>query len=161
MTPININYMKISLKAAAILFLSSPLVVSAGAPNPTVTPFNTSGSRPNISYNPTGTGVPDAGDDRISRILSLVSYWFVVVATIIIAIGLITFLWGVVQYITAGEDEEGRKSARNMMMYGIIGLFVMVAVWGLVYFVGSVFGIEPGGGVNLPGVPAVLNTSGS
>jgi hypothetical protein len=48
-----------------------------------------------------------------------------------------------------------------MMIYGIIGLFVMVSVWGLVYFVGSLVGIEPGGGVNLPGVPAVLNTTTS
>jgi hypothetical protein len=122
-----------------------------------VNPYNvSSGNTPNLNYQGPSGGVPRAGDDRVSRLLSLVSYWFVVVATIIIAIALITFLWGVVKYITSGADEEQRIGARNMMLYGIIGLFVMVSVWGLVYFVGSVVGIEPGGGTNLPGVPAVL-----
>jgi hypothetical protein len=150
--------MKKLFKASTILALMSPFAALAAVPV-SVTPVNA--SDPNIAYNPVGTGVPDAGDDRISRLLSLVSYWLVVIATIVIAIGLITFLWGVVQYITAGADEEKRGAARNMMIYGIIGLFVMVSVWGLVYFVGSLVGIEPGGGVNLPGVPAVLNTTTS
>ena len=141
--------MKKLFKASTILALLSPLaaLAQAGGIIPGgITPVEA----------PQVEDVPIAGEDKISQVLSLISYWLVIIATIIIAIGLITFLWGVVQYITAGADEEKRVAARNMMLYGIIALFVMVAVWGLVYFLGSLVGVTPGGGVDLPGVPAVL-----
>lgn len=148
--------MKKIFKASTILALLSPLAVLAQAAGGIIPGGITPVNAPVI----TGT-LPPPGTDKVSQLLSLVSYWLVVIATIIIAIGLITFLWGVVQYITAGADEEKRVAARNMMLYGIIALFVMVAVWGLVYFVGSLVGITPGGGVDLPGVPAVLGPGDS
>jgi len=58
----------------------------------------------------------------------------------------------VVQYITAGGDEEKRKAGRNTMLYGIIGLFVMVAVWGLVNVLISTFGLDTAVPV-VPGLP--------
>jgi hypothetical protein len=152
--------MKKLFKSTVVLALLSPILALAQtggwgnqAPSGAMSPTGL----PDVSW---GTGVPSPGTDKISQILSLVSYWLVVIATIIIAIGLITFLWGVVQYITAGSDEAKRGEARNMMIYGIIALFVMVSVWGLVYFLGSIVGIRPGGGTELPGVPAVLGPGG-
>lgn len=61
---------------------------------------------------------------------------------VIIAIAVILFLWGVVGFITAGDDKEKRDNGRNMMVYGIIGLFVMVAVWGLVNILGDTFNLN-------------------
>lgn len=51
---------------------------------------------------------------------------------IIISIALVLFLIGIVQYVTAGGDEEKRTAARGMIIFGIIALFVMVSVWGFV-----------------------------
>jgi hypothetical protein len=69
------------------------------------------------------------------RIL-LVPYQMVLVATAI-------FLWGGVRYIAAGGDEEKVKEARSMIIWGIIFLAVMVAVWGFVNIVlDFVFGTE-------------------
>lgn len=45
----------------------------------------------------------------------------------------VVFLWGVVKYISAGGDEAKTEEARNMIIWGIIFLAVMVAVWGFVY----------------------------
>jgi hypothetical protein len=75
---------------------------------------------------------------------------------------MLAFLWGVIQYITAGADEEKRAGARNYMIYGIIGLFVLVSVWALVFWLGSILGLRPGGGLGsneMPGVPGIGNTS--
>ena len=69
---------------------------------------------------------------------------------VVIGIGLLVFLWGVVQYITAGADEERKKSARSLMIWGIIGLFVMVAAWGLVRLIASIAGVGIGGSVSQP-----------
>ncbi len=90
----------------------------------------------------------------ITAILMLFSYWILVLVYIVMALALVFFLWGVVRYITAGDSEEGRRDARNTMLYGVIGLFVMTSVWGLVNLVGSIVGIEPGrGGGDSPLLP--------
>ncbi|MEK7162538.1 MAG: hypothetical protein AAB730_01610 [Patescibacteria group bacterium] len=62
---------------------------------------------------------------RITALLDSVLPLLFILATIV-------FLWGVILYITAGGDEEKRKEGRNYIIYGLIGLFVMVAVWGIV-----------------------------
>ena len=56
-----------------------------------------------------------------------------VLVPLIFAIAFIVFLWGVFQYfILGGSDEEKKEQGRSLMIYGLIGFFVMVSVWGLV-----------------------------
>ncbi len=57
----------------------------------------------------------------------------------LIMVGLITFLSGVVKYVKSGDNEEARESGRNIMIYGIVVLFVMVSFWGLVTLVVNSF----------------------
>ena len=47
-------------------------------------------------------------------------------------LGTLVFLWGVIQYVIAGGDEKKLEEGRKYIIYGLIGLFVMFAVWGLV-----------------------------
>jgi hypothetical protein len=51
---------------------------------------------------------------------------------ILSSITFIVFLWGVKNYVASGGDETKIKDGRTMMIYGIIGLAVMLSVWGLV-----------------------------
>lgn len=55
------------------------------------------------------------------------------------------FLWGVVKYIYAAGDEEKRKEAKGIIFWGILGMFILVAFWGLIQIVTTTFGIELGG----------------
>jgi hypothetical protein len=57
----------------------------------------------------------------------------------IVSIALVAFLWGVKNYVASGGDEKKVGEGRDMMVYGIIGLAVMVSVWGLVGIVTSTF----------------------
>lgn len=50
----------------------------------------------------------------------------------IIALAVLVFLYGVFKVITSGGDPEARKSAIGLIIWGVVGLFVMVSVWGLV-----------------------------
>ena len=50
----------------------------------------------------------------------------------LIGIGLVIFLFGVLRYIAKGGSESDRANARQLMLWGIIILFVMTSVWGLV-----------------------------
>ncbi len=67
---------------------------------------------------------------------------------IIVAIGLLAFFWGLVKFIFAGE--EGKKEGQSLMIWGLVALFVMVAVWGIVRFIGSAVGITQEGGAITP-----------
>lgn len=72
------------------------------------------------------------------------------VIPLLIGIAVIVFLVGIIRYITAGEDEEKRRAGRNMMIYGIIGLFVMVSVWGLVNILTETFDTNVSGDHVIP-----------
>ena len=65
------------------------------------------------------------------------------------ALALVYFLWGVIKYIRASGDED-KQQAQKMVIYGIIGLFVMVAVWGLVQVLVSTFNLPEGSGLKVP-----------
>lgn len=77
-----------------------------------------------------------------SIISRIESYVFQPLVGLAIAIGLVMFLYGVLQYVANGGNEGKRKEGTQMMGYGIIVLFVMVAVWGLVAIVGSTLGVS-------------------
>ncbi len=57
----------------------------------------------------------------------------------LISIALVIFLIGVVRFVGAGDNEEARLSGRNVMIFGIIVLFVMISVWGIVKLLYSSF----------------------
>jgi fumarate reductase subunit D len=67
---------------------------------------------------------------------------------ILVTLALAVFFWGLVRFIfhIGGDGADADKKAKNLMVYGIIALFVMVSVWGLVAWIGSFFGISQGGG---------------
>ena len=52
-------------------------------------------------------------------------------APLLIAIAVIVLLVAIINYIRAGEEEEKREKAKSLMIYGIIGLFVMIGVYGI------------------------------
>lgn len=71
---------------------------------------------------------------------------------IVIAIGLLFFIWGLVQFILASGDEAAKEVGKRRMVWGILALFVIVAVWGLVELLAGITGVEVGGNIDAPGV---------
>lgn len=62
------------------------------------------------------------------------------------SLAVLYFLWGVSKYILHGGNEEKREEGYHMMIYGIIALFVMVSMWGLVGVLSNTFLSGVGGG---------------
>ena len=53
---------------------------------------------------------------------------------LVFALSFIVFIFGVFYYFIAGAaNEEKRGKGRDIMIYGIIGFVVMIAVWGIVH----------------------------
>jgi hypothetical protein len=67
----------------------------------------------------------------IGSLLSLVSNTLGALVYIVMSLGLLVFLWGVVKYVIS-PNEDDKKAARQYMIWGVIGLFVMSTVWGIV-----------------------------
>ncbi len=74
------------------------------------------------------------------------------VVPLLIALAVVFFVWGVVMYVVA-SDEEAKTKGRDRMIYGIIGLAVIVGLWGLVNLLGNTFGLNNTGNEQLPTVP--------
>ena len=79
----------------------------------------------------------------IEKILCQIGKILNSIIPLLLALGMIYFIWGVVQYVIGG-DEENKKKGRDHIIYGLIGLSVMVGVWGLVNIVIKTFGLSGG-----------------
>ncbi len=72
--------------------------------------------------------------------------------TIIVSVSVVWFIYNVIQFIRAGEKDKPKY--RTGMVYGIVGLTVMVSLWGLVYIFQSTFGIRTGSEIMGPPIGA-------
>lgn len=60
---------------------------------------------------------------------------------ILIAFAVIYFIWNVVWYVVAG-NEEAKAQAKARIGYGLIGLVVIIGIWGLVTILVNVLGVS-------------------
>ncbi len=71
----------------------------------------------------------------------------------VIALALLYFFWGLAKFVLSAGNEVDKDKGRNMMIWGLVALFVMVSVWGLVAFIGRALGVDQGQSLsNTPGV---------
>lgn len=62
------------------------------------------------------------------------------VIPIIFAIALLGFFYGLVSYIFGSENNKDQ--AKKTMIWGVVALFIMASVWGLVRFIGDAVGVD-------------------
>lgn len=55
------------------------------------------------------------------------------VVVVIIGIAMLFFLWGVAQFILQANNEQKRSEGKTMMVWGIIALFVILSLWGIIF----------------------------
>ncbi|MBI5816856.1 MAG: hypothetical protein HZB09_00305 [Candidatus Yonathbacteria bacterium] len=97
--------------------------------------------------------------NSLSDLLGVFSTIINALMPFIVALAVLYFVWGVFQFVASAGDETARGAGRDKMIYGIIGIFVMVSVWGLVNLLGGTFGLSgtaqfnQGGAGQTPTVP--------
>ena len=47
----------------------------------------------------------------------------------IIGLAVLVFIYGIFNFVTSAGDEEARAGAKQLIIWGVIGIFVMVSVW--------------------------------
>lgn len=63
----------------------------------------------------------------------------------LLLIAVVTFMAGVLKFVGAGDNEEKRQAGRQVMVFGIVVLFVMVTYWGFVTLATNTFFAEEKG----------------
>jgi len=66
---------------------------------------------------------------------------------VLIALALVVFFWGLIQYIRT------HKNGKDIMIAGLVGLFIMVSVWGIIRIAQNTLGVGGGGTPTVPQVP--------
>src|SRR3989344_9617250 len=64
------------------------------------------------------------------------------VVPLLITLAIVVFIYGVIRYIANANDSAKREEGRNFMIWGIIGIFVIVSIWGLVKLLAGTFGVS-------------------
>ncbi len=76
------------------------------------------------------------------------------VIPIILAIAVIAFFWGLVMYLIS--DVEKKANGIQLMIMGLVAIFVMVSIWGIIRILQSTFKID---GSNKAIIPDVIERS--
>lgn len=65
---------------------------------------------------------------------------------LVFSLALLMFFWGVVKYIKS--EGSAKEDGRKIMIWGVVAMFVMASIWGIVYLIRSELGI--GSQTNMP-----------
>jgi phosphotransferase system glucose/maltose/N-acetylglucosamine-specific IIC component len=61
---------------------------------------------------------------------------------LLMAVAFLVFVWGVVQYVFNAASDGGRETGRRHMIYGLIGLFIMISAWSILSIAAGTFGLD-------------------
>ena len=56
---------------------------------------------------------------------------------LLFAVALLVFIWGVFTYIVHADDPTKRSEGGKGMIYGVIGMFIMFSVFGIINLIAS------------------------
>lgn len=72
------------------------------------------------------------------------------VVPLLVGLAVVFFVYGIIKFFLNPDNEEKKKEGKTFILWGIIALFVMVSIWGLV---GILSGTFLDGKTVLPGLP--------
>jgi hypothetical protein len=87
---------------------------------------------------------------NLTEIIVLFTRIGLVIIPFLAVVAFLMFIWGVARYIKSAGNEREIKDSKNFLIWGIIGLFIMVTIWGIIAFMQSEFGFGSGGTPIIP-----------
>lgn len=85
---------------------------------------------------------------NITEIIQLFTDLGMVIMPLLASVGFFVFVLGIARFIKNTGNEKEAKDSKNMIIWGIIGVFVMVTIWGIIAFIKGELGF--GGGAVIP-----------
>ncbi len=72
------------------------------------------------------------------------------------ALAFVVFLWGVFEFIMRAGDSVARKTGKDAIFWGMVGLVIIFGAYGIINIGINAFGFQPNGQSTLQGVVAPL-----
>lgn len=60
----------------------------------------------------------------------------------LVGLAVLIIIWGVFNYIAGAGDEEKRAQAKQYVVWGVVGVFIMLSIWGLVSILANTFALR-------------------
>ena len=90
-----------------------------------------------------GSGVTGSCGSGITTLTSLINFFTCTlmnaVVPLLMALSVVGFVYGIIQYFLNPDNEEKRKAGKSFMLWGLVALFVIVSIWGLVGILSNTF----------------------
>jgi hypothetical protein len=61
------------------------------------------------------------------------------------AVAFVVFVWGVFQFILSQTSDDKREEGKRKILWGLVGMFIMFSVYGIISLILNTFGIPPPG----------------
>ena len=90
------------------------------------------------------TGAGSVSVRTVGDFFAQVRYFINGVTPLIIGLAVFVIIWGIFQLIigTSRGDEDTSKKARSLVLWGVLGVFVMISIWGLVNILKNTFSLD-------------------
>lgn len=62
--------------------------------------------------------------------------------TLMMALALVIFLYGAFEYVKNAGSEQGREQGRNHLIWGVIGMLVMLSAFAILTIAANTFGLQ-------------------
>lgn len=85
----------------------------------------------NQAFAQTGCNLRNVSDFK-GLIQNIISCFLTPIVYLTIATSILVFLWGVFKFAIIDAGVKDKAAAKSFMFWGIVGIFVMVSLWGLV-----------------------------
>ena len=61
---------------------------------------------------------------------------------VIFGLAFLFFFWGMTQFILHAGEEKTREEGKKRMLWGIVILFIMLSIFGILGWIGAIIGID-------------------
>ncbi len=64
------------------------------------------------------------------------------ISLLLFAVAFVYFIWGLVEFIRDAEGDKGRETGKRNIIWGIVGMVIMVSVFGIINLIIGTIGAE-------------------
>lgn len=95
----------------------------------------------------TGAAVGECSAIRFRSLLDILIWVKCIITAVVIplifSLATLFFFWNVTVFIRTSDNKIKKEEARQRMVWGILALFIMLSVWGIISIMSNLFGISP------------------
>lgn len=88
------------------------------------------------------TYIPSSGITSKDDVVLILANWLHWIFGFVGVLAIIVIIYSAVLFLTAGDDEGRRKSAKGWLLYGIIGIIVAILSYTIISIIGSFLNVN-------------------